>query len=307
MTNTKNVVITGASRGLGLASAVHLYRRGWHVLAAMRSPTVGLERIRAAIGAAVENDRLTAVRLDLNDPESIDEAGAHIERAVGAPFALVHNAAFVSVGCVEELPPEVMEQMFTTNLFGAVRLTRALLPSMRAAARGRIVVMSSEGAIHGMPAISAYSASKGALERWAEALALEIAPFGIGVSVLVTGTHRTDVLDHEFTQSYGDPDGPYGHLHAGQAKLEERVKKMASPPERFPPALERALDDTAPFTRSFVGKDAVAMRIGRSLLPAGVFQRMVSRVLSIPAPGALRDDPIRLTRPATHSDQNPNH
>src|SRR5215831_12427698 len=211
MSNARSVVITGASRGLGLASAVHLHRRGWHVVAAMRSPTEGMERIRAATGASAEDDRLTAVRLDLNDPESITAAGVQIQRMVGAPFGLVHNAAFVSVGCVEELPPEVLEQIFTTNFLGAVRLTRALLPSMRAAGSGRIVVMSSEGAIHGMPAISAYSASKGALERWAEALALEITPFGIGVSVLVTGTHRTDVLDHEFTHSYGDPDGPYGH------------------------------------------------------------------------------------------------
>ena len=108
---------------------------------------------------------------------------------------------------------------------------------MRAAGRGRIVVISSEGAIHGMPAIGAYSASKGALERWAEALTLEVAPFGIGVSILVAGTFDTDVLDRNFTVSYGDPDGPYRDIHAGQAFAEGLVKKMAGSPERFPPVL----------------------------------------------------------------------
>jgi NAD(P)-dependent dehydrogenase (short-subunit alcohol dehydrogenase family) len=290
----RSVVITGASRGLGLASAIHLYEQGWHVVGAMRSPDVGLERIRAATGAHADDPRLTGVRLDLADPASIEDAAETIRSEAGAPFALVHNAGIVSVGCVEELPFPVLEEIFTTNLFGPVRLTAELLPSMRAAGRGRIVVVSSQGAIHGMPAISAYSASKGALERWAEALALEVAPFGIGVSVLVAGTFETDVLDHDHTVSYGDPAGPYGHLHAGQARLEERVKRMASPPQRFARALPRALDEQAPFTRRAVGPDAVAMRIGRALIPAGIFHRLVSTILGIPRPGALRDDPIRL-------------
>jgi NAD(P)-dependent dehydrogenase (short-subunit alcohol dehydrogenase family) len=293
MSGARTVVVTGASRGLGLASAIHLYQRGWHVVGAMRTPDAGLERIRAATGAAEDDPRLTGIRLDLADPASIEDAAGRIRTLVEAPFGLVHNAGIVSVGCVEELPHRVFEEIFTTNLFGAHRLTTALLPSMRAAGRGRIVVVSSEGAIHGMPAISAYSASKGALERWAEALALEIAPFGIGVSVLVAGTFKTDVLDHDHTVSYGDPDGPYGHLHAGQARLEDRVNRMASPPERFARALARTLDDQAPFTRRAVGPDAVAMRIARTLMPARLFQRMVSKILRIPRPGALRRDPIR--------------
>jgi NAD(P)-dependent dehydrogenase (short-subunit alcohol dehydrogenase family) len=188
----------------------------------------------------------------------------------------------------------VFEEIFTTNVFGANRLTRELLPSMRAAGRGRIIVISSEGAIHGMPAISAYSASKGALERWAEAVAMEVAPFGVGVSVLVTGTFKTDILDRDHTVSYGDPEGPYGQLHAGQARLEDMFQRLASAPERFAPVLERALDDEVPFTRRAVGPDAKGMRVVRSLMPIALFQRMVSKLLGMPRPGALRADPIRL-------------
>src|SRR5262249_59113485 len=107
------------------------------------------------------------------------------------------------VGSVEDMPVEVWEQLFRTNLFGAVRLTKALLPSMRAAGRGRIVVISSQGGIRGMPSISAYSASKAALERWAEALAEEVAPFGLGVTILVSGTFKSDILTEQ-THDYGN-------------------------------------------------------------------------------------------------------
>src|SRR5438093_12908215 len=114
----RSVVITGASRGLGLASAVHLYRLGWRVVAAMRSPDVGLERLRAATGAGADDPRLIGVRLDLDDSSSIIAAAKAIEEAVGAPDALVHNAGIAAVGCAEEMPFEVWEQLFQTNLFG---------------------------------------------------------------------------------------------------------------------------------------------------------------------------------------------
>ena len=102
------------------------------------------------------------------------------------------------------MPVPVVEQMFATNLFGPIRLTKGLLPGMRAAGRGRVVVVSSHAATSGMAAVSAYGASKSALERWAESLSVEIAPFGLGVSVLVTGTFKTDIL--ELTQSWKDDD-----------------------------------------------------------------------------------------------------
>lgn len=289
----RTVVITGASRGLGLASAVRLHRQGWHVVGAMRSPDVGLARIRAATGAGPDDPRLTGVRLDLQDPASIEAAAGRIGDVVGAPDCLVHNAGVVSVGCVEEMPASAFEGIFATNVFGPVRLTQCLLPAMRAAGQGRIVIVSSETGVHGMPSVGAYAASKAALERWAEALAFEVAPFGLGVSVLVTGTFKTDVLDRAHTTTYGDPDGPYAHIHTAQGRLEGRVAALARPPEAFAAVLADTLDDTGAFTRRAVGPDARAMGFGRWLLPAPLFQRVVSGVLRLPRPGALRRRPQR--------------
>ena len=167
MRGSRSIVITGASRGLGLASASHLYRSGWTVVTAMRSVETGMARLREATGADASDPRLVGVSLDLTDPASVSKAASDIGDAVGAPYALVHNAGITAAGMVEETPAALWENMFATNLFGPVALTRALLPSMRAAGRGRIVLVSSESGVRGMPATAPYSAVKAALERWA--------------------------------------------------------------------------------------------------------------------------------------------
>jgi len=288
MADRRSVVITGASRGLGLASAARLYARGWHVVAAMRSPDTGMERLRSVTGAAPGDPSLTAVTLDLSDASSIVSAAKSITEAVGAPHVVVHNAAFVAVGFVEEMPSHVVEQIITTNVIGPIRLTRELLPAMRRAGRGRIVVVSSVGAIRGMPAISTYSASKGAIERWAEALAHEIAPFGLGVTVLSTGTFRTDVYDENHTMRYADRQGPYAPHHAGLDRAGERVIRSAKPPERFAAALEKALEKDVPFARHAVGADARIMLVASRLLPTGAFQSAARLATGLPRPRALR-------------------
>ena len=288
MAEARSVVITGASRGLGFASAVRLYARGWHVVAAMRSPEAGLERLRAATGAAPGDPRLTAVQLDLVDAASVAGAGKAITEAVGAPHVVVHNAAYVTVGCVEEVPAHLIEQIFTTNVIGPIRLTRELLPAMRQAGRGRIVIVSSVGGIRGMPATSLYSATKGAIERWAEALALEIAPFGLGVTVLTAGTFRTDVYDENYTQDHADRQGPYAPHHAALDRIGERVIRSAKPPEQFAAALEKALEKDAPFAKHAVGSEAHMMLMASRLLPASALHAITRAMTGLPRPRASR-------------------
>jgi NAD(P)-dependent dehydrogenase (short-subunit alcohol dehydrogenase family) len=282
------VVITGASRGLGLASAIRLYQEGWRVVAAMRSPEAGLERLCPATGAAPGDPRLIAVRLDLAEAASIAAAAKAIQDAVGAPDVLVHNAGIAAVGCLEDLPTCVFEQIFATNLFGPVALTKALLPSMRAAGRGRIVVVSSQGGTRGMPTISAYSASKGALERWAESLAQEIAPFGLGVTILVTGTFRTEILTEEITPDYGNYEGPYARHYVAARSLEPFVLRIARPPELFAHTLARALDERAPFAKHAVGPDAVGLVLGNRVLSSRILHHLIRFAMGLPRHGALR-------------------
>jgi NAD(P)-dependent dehydrogenase (short-subunit alcohol dehydrogenase family) len=263
------------------------------VVAAVRSPDAALDRLRSATGTASDADdrRLVAVRLDLDDPESIAAAAKGIDAAVGAPYGVVHNAGIAGVGAVEEMPMDVWAQIFSTNLFGPVRLTQALLPAMRAAGRGRIVVVSSQGAMRGMPTISAYSAAKGALERWAEALSHEVTGFGIGVSILVAGTFRTDIL--ELTPTWRDPAGPYATHHDQLERVGGLIERIAAAPDRFAPAVARALTDRGPLTRRSVGLDAKLLAIGNRLIPTRLLQRLVGSAMRLPSPGSLTDDPAR--------------
>jgi NAD(P)-dependent dehydrogenase (short-subunit alcohol dehydrogenase family) len=265
------------------------------VVAAMRSPEIGLERLRAGTGAREDDPRLVGVQLDLRDHVSIAAAAKIIEESVGAPHALVHNAGISAVGTVEETPIELWEQMFETHVFGPVTLTKELLPSMRQAGRGRIVLISSQGGVRGMPSIGAYSAAKGALERWGESLAGEIAPFGLGVTVLVTGTFDTDIITDAGTSDHRDFDGPYARHHRTMDRRGRAAMRLAQRPERFARRLATALDEQAPFARHAVGFDARMLLIANRILPTAGLHQVTRVALGLPRKGALRPGVVPLS------------
>ncbi len=290
MGHNRAVVITGASRGLGFASAIELYRRGWTVVGAMRSPDFGLRAIRAVTGATAEDPRLLGVALDLVDPESVSAAAAEILEVVGPPYGLVHNAGVAAAGFGEETPTTAWSRLFGTNLFGPAALTNALLPGMRSAGEGRIVVVSSTGAIRGMPLASVYSASKAAAERWAEALAAEVAPYGSGVTILLAGTFDTDITG-DGTPVYRDDAGPYAAQHPRIEKRGRLAMRFANPPERFARALAKALErDHGPMVHRGVGFDAKVFKLFGRILPSAALHHLVRIGLGQPRFGALRTE-----------------
>lgn len=297
MGEPRSVVITGASRGLGFASAARLYREGWRVVAAMREPERDMAALREATGAADDDDRLIPVQLDLLDPESVSAAGKAIEEALGgAPFGLVHNAGISAAGMVEESDPALWQNMFGTHVLGPVALTKALLPAMRAAGAGRIIVVSSAGGVRGQPNIAAYSAAKGALERWAESMAGEIAPFGLGVTVLIAGTYDTDIITDAGTVDERDFDGPYARMHRTIDKRGRfAVGNLARPASKFTDGLVRALDEQAPFRRRGVGLDASMLLVSNRFLPAAGMHQVSRLVMGLPRQGTMRNGQVPLT------------
>jgi NAD(P)-dependent dehydrogenase (short-subunit alcohol dehydrogenase family) len=295
MVEPRTVVITGASRGLGFASVVRLYREGWRVVAAMRSPEHGIPLLREATGAAEDDGRLVGVQLDLLDAGSIAAAAKTIEEAVGAPYALVHNAGISAAGMVEETDIALWQNMFATSVLGPVALTQALLPSMRAAGEGRIVLVSSAAGVRGQPATAPYSAAKGALERWGESMAVEIAPFGLGVTVLVAGTYDTDIITDAGTIDDRNFGGPYARLHNTMNSRGRAAMTLARPPERFTDGLIKALNDSGSFRRRGVGPDASMLLASSRILPASGMHHMSRIVLGIPRQGSMRDGAWPLT------------
>jgi NAD(P)-dependent dehydrogenase (short-subunit alcohol dehydrogenase family) len=295
MGEPRSVVITGASRGLGFASTVRLYHDGWRVVAAMRAPDRGMAQLREATGAAADDDRLIGVQLDLTDAASISAAAKAIEEAVGAPYALVHNAGISAAGMVEETDMELWQKMFATHVMGPVALTQALLPAMRAAGEGRIVLIASAAGVRGQPGTAPYSAAKGALERWGESMAGEIAPFGLGVTILVTGTYDTDIITDAGAIDDRNFDGPYARLHNTMNTRGRFAMRFARAPERFPDGLVKALGDRGPFRRRGVGPDAAMLLAANRILPSSGMHHMSRIVLGIPRQGSMRGGAVPLT------------
>jgi NAD(P)-dependent dehydrogenase (short-subunit alcohol dehydrogenase family) len=295
MGEPRTVVITGASRGVGFASTVRLYRDGWRVVAAMRTPDRGMALLREATGAAHDDERLIGVQLDLTDAASISAAAKAIEEAVGAPYALVHNAGISAAGMVEETDMELWQKMFATHVLGPVALTKALLPAMRAAGEGRIVLIASAAGVRGQPGTAPYSAAKGALERWGESMAGEIAPFGLGVTILVTGTYDTEIITDAGTTDDRNFDGPYARLHNTMNTRGRFAIRFARPPGRFPDGLVKALGDRGPFRRRGVGPDAAMILAANRILPSSGMHHVSRIVLGIPRQGSMRGGAVPLT------------
>jgi short-subunit dehydrogenase len=196
---------------------------------------------------------------------------------------------------VEETDMALWQNMFATSVLGPVALTQALLPSMRAAGEGRIVLVSSAAGVRGQPGTAPYSAAKGGLERWGESMAVEIAPFGLGVTVLVAGTYDTDIITDAGTIDDRNFGGPYARLHNTMNTRGRAAMKLARPPERFTDGLLKALNDHGSFRRRGVGPDASMLLVSSRILPASGMHHVSRIVLGIPRQGSMRDGAYPLT------------
>ena len=183
--------ITGAAAGFGRAFAEYALAQGYRVVATARTPRklAALEAHAAALGAT---DRLLVFPLDVTQPEAAPPAVAAAVARFGRLDVVVNNAGYGIVGAVEETPEAELRAQFETNFFGAVAVTRAALPTLRAQRAGAIVNISSMGGQLSFAGFGAYSASKFALEGLSEALAAELAPFGVTVLIVEPGAFRTD-------------------------------------------------------------------------------------------------------------------
>jgi len=177
--------VTGASSGFGLAFAREALRSGANVVAAARSPAALDDLVASA------PERALAVALDVTQSDAADRAVAAALARFGRIDVLINNAGYGSVGAVEETPEAELRAQMETNFFGAVAATKAALPHMRERRAGAIVMISSLGGQLSYAGFGAYSASKFALEGLSEALALEMAPFGIKVMIVEPGAFRT--------------------------------------------------------------------------------------------------------------------
>ena len=180
---SKTVLITGASSGIGKATALFFLEKGWNVVATARSPE--------SIQDLKSSDRLTVLRLDVTDPVTIEEA---VTKTIGRYVridVLVNNAGYGLLGPFEAATPEQIQRQFATNVFGIFEVTRSLLPHFRQQRAGIIINIASMGGRMAFPFASFYHATKWAIEGFSESLQYELEPFGIHVKVIEPGAIST--------------------------------------------------------------------------------------------------------------------
>ena len=197
-------LVTGCSSGIGRAIAVSLHEAGYAVYATARRPDVIADL--AAAG-------MVTVALDVTDEASMVAAVARVVADNGAVGVLVNNAGYALQGTVEETSLEAVRLQFETNVFGLVRLTQLVLPGMRAQGWGRVVNIGSMGGRFTFPGGGFYHASKHAVEAISDALRLEVAPFGVRVSLVQPGTVRSGFGDRAVATIDEPAEGAYADFN----------------------------------------------------------------------------------------------
>lgn len=263
-------LVTGASSGLGLRTAVMLARRGFRVFATMRDPARAAP-LRAALAAA--HQQAEVVRLDVTDPDSITAAVQHILQVAGAVDVLVNNAGAMLTGCVEDIAPDELSAQFEVHVLGPHRLIRACLPTMRARSQGWIINVSSISARHPAPGHGAYCAAKAALEGLSASLRHELAPLGIWVSLVEPGMFPTDIFsrNHHTARAAQEPASPYRGLLETLERLRADTQHhlLGADPDAPARVIARIATSPRPRLRYPVGTDAWLATLAGPLLSDG--------------------------------------
>jgi len=237
------VLITGASSGIGRATADLLANSGFVVYGTSRTP-------EAIDGAAIT---WTPVRMDVTQQGSVDDAVTHVLDAEGRIDALINNAGVGLAGAIEETTIEEAELVLKTDLLGVLRLCRAVLPTMRSQGSGRILNVSSLAGRIGLPFQALYSAAKFAVEGATEALRLEVRPFGILVVLVEPGDIHTPFTDHRLFARSSD-DSPYAARMRRAIRRAEADERAGPAPVVVARRIRKILETSSPRVRYTVGQ-----------------------------------------------------
>jgi len=251
------VLITGCSTGIGRDLAKRLSQSGYTVVATARNVDT-LNDLPAAL----------KLPLDVTQPVSIHQAVADTLHQLGRIDILINNAGYTMPGALEEVSDEQTQQVFDVNVFGALRMIRAVLPQMRQQGGGRIINVSSIAGKLSTPGNGTYSGTKFALEALSDALRMELAPFGIQVVVIEPGairTHFDETAQANGQEILSNPASPYRTLYRQSEKFAVDMRHHEPGPEAVSCVIEQAIRDAHPKHRYLVsiplsGRLVIALR-----------------------------------------------
>jgi NAD(P)-dependent dehydrogenase (short-subunit alcohol dehydrogenase family) len=265
--NKSVILITGASAGIGRECAEHLARSHWTVIGASRRGTSG--------------DSWQGVHMDVDDDDSVTRGFDQIDAEHGELSAVLACAGWGLAGAAEQTPIDDAIAQFNTNFWGVVRVVKAALPRLRERGGGHVVLMSSIGGILGIPYQAFYSASKFALEGYAESLAYEVAPFNIHVTLVEPGNFKTDFTAAR-RKIAPNVDDPYRAACDKAIAAMERDEIRGADPVDVAKVVEKILKSPKPPRRVSVGKfDERVGIMGKRLLPFRLFEKAAKSSLGV--------------------------
>ena len=268
---TKIALVTGASSGIGHACAIALARSGFRVFGSSRNPVAGQtmqwpEDLRP-------NFEPTMITMDVDSAASVDDTVASIVQTVGRIDLLVNCAGFGIGGAIEDTSDDEAAAIFQTNVFGILRVCRAVLPTMRAQRSGRIVNISSIGGRIALPFQGLYSATKFAVEGLTESLRMEIRTFGIRASLVEPGDFSTGFTDRRTRVKNSEQGSTYAEAFASALAVVEKDERSGASPESIGRLVARIARAKSPRGRYLIGPapQRLAVRL-KSVLPSCVFE-----------------------------------
>ena len=284
---TDSILVTGAATGLGRAMALHLAERGFQVYGTTRDLKQA-DELHAL--ARERNVKLRILPLDVTDPQSIKSAVETIVAESGGIYGVINNAGIGLRGYFEDLADEEIRRVFDANVFGVMAVTKAVLPHMRKARRGRILLISSVGGRIGALGVSAYCSTKFAVEGFGESLFQEVAPLGVQVVLIEPGIIKTErwTTNRGLAKHALSPDSPYHDwFRQLEKESDQLVRASTATPEDVAALVYRALTVERPKLRYMVGRKA-KLAVGlKRWVPGELFERLYFGII-------MR----RVTRPA---------
>jgi NAD(P)-dependent dehydrogenase (short-subunit alcohol dehydrogenase family) len=275
----RSVLVTGASTGIGRATALRLDAAGWQVFAGVRRE----EDAEALRGAGFE--RIAPLILDITDAAQIAAAAAQVEaESDGRLDGLVNNAGVAIPGPLETLPIDDFRRQIEVNLTAHVAVTQALLAAVRRT-RGRVVFISSIGGRVALPLTGAYHAAKFGIEAVGDVFRQELRPWGISVSVVEPGSIDTPIWERG-ERTADETATPRREVLYGRAieKYRRVIRETAErgiEPEQVAAAIEHALGAKRPRVRYLVGREAKLAARAKQLIPTAIFDRVVARKMNL--------------------------
>ena len=322
MSNSKIVLITGATAGIGRTTALHLARLGHHVIASGRKEA---ELTKLATEGMAQGVKLDVISLDVTSSESIAAAVEAVGKLTGGrgPDVLVNNAGFGVLGPTSEISDAEMRRQYDTNVFGLMSVTRAFLPRMRERRAGRIINVSSIGGRFTLPFFGVYNSTKYAVEALSDALRYELRPFGIDVALIEPGVIRTSFESTAVGGLQSFAASPYGGAIGKYEQMSKAADRFASNPIVVAKAIARAVGARRASARYVAPRSTSWMLLMNALLPTALWDWVMRKAtyltatglnlsnasgsstgvpvaVPVPAPVALPPKPVNEVRPGAN-------